>query len=150
MRIWSWLTGAGTKAAEEPSAQEDRPIPLQGDGSFAFQIVGESHYQPQLRYLALGHDPGDGADQLCEAVLVCEDWNPHDSNAVKIDIREYTIGYLSRPQAVEYRKALLAIGCRGRATVCAARIVGGWDRGDRGQGQYGVRLDLVWPVRRRA
>jgi hypothetical protein len=61
---------------------------------------------------------------------------PHDDQAVKVVIRGHQVGYLSRADARRYRAMPTA------PAQVPALVVGGWDRGDRGVGHYGVRLSL--------
>lgn len=143
MSIFSRLFGG----AETAGASNGRGLNLAGDGTYSFEIVGEAHYQAQLRALAHGtHDADASAEHECEATLAIDHLNVHDDNAVKIDIGDYTVGYIARALAPECRRSLSRMGLE-KAT-CRAKIVGGWDRGPRGKGQYGVKLDLVWPLRR--
>jgi hypothetical protein len=75
------------------------------------------------------------------AQLVLESDNPHDSNAVRVDVSGYPVGHLSRDDAIQYREVLAQRGLQGTQCTCEARIVGGWSRG-RDRGDYGVTLDL--------
>ena len=70
------------------------------------------------------------------ARLVLEDDNPHDAQAVKVILDGHHVGYLSRADARRYR------AMRTPPAEVPALIVGGWDRGDRNVGHYGVRLAL--------
>lgn len=114
---------------------------LQGSGAFALAIVGESHYQEALKAIC-GPRSDEGEDRRVEARLVLEDDNPHDSMAVRVDIQGLTVGYLSREHARQYRNQLEKAGHASADAYCKARIRGGWDRGERRQGYYGVYLDL--------
>lgn len=73
---------------------------------------------------------------LATARLVHEDENPHDDQAVRVD------AYLTRASAHIYRRWLAGQRHAGRSATCSAVIVGGWDRGPRGCGHFGVKLDL--------
>src|SRR3989442_12164008 len=114
---------------------------LRGSGAFALAIVGESHYQEALEAIC-GPRSDEGEDRLVEARLVLENDNPHDSMAVRVDIQGLTVGYLTRDHARQYRTQLVKAGHASADAYCKARIRGGWDRGERGQGYYGVYLDL--------
>lgn len=107
-------------------------------GEYATEIVGESHYQKALESLAGGRFE-DAAEKHVSAVLIHEDDNAHDSNAVRVDIRGKTVGYLSREDARTWR----AKAPGSFRHECPAVIVGGWDRGDGDRGHFGVRLDLT-------
>lgn len=56
--------------------------------------------------------------------------------------RVLTVGYLSRDHARHYRTQLGEAGYASANVYCNARIRGGWNRGERGHGFYGVYLDL--------
>jgi hypothetical protein len=112
-----------------------------GNGEFAFEIVGESHYQKALELAAGGRAP-ESVRVRKRAMLVPEPDNPHDENAVRVDIDYRRVGYLSREDAIEYNRRLFKKGLAGKAMTVDAIIVGGWDRGDGARGHFGVRLDL--------
>jgi NAD-dependent DNA ligase len=114
---------------------------LQGPAAFALAIVGESHYQEALEAIC-GPRSDESEDRRVEARLVLEDDNPYDSMAVRVDIQGSTVGYLSREHARQYRNQLGKAGYGSAELYCRARICGGWDRGEGGQGHYGVYLDL--------
>jgi hypothetical protein len=64
--------------------------------------------------------------------------NPYDPKAVRVDIANLTVGYLSREGARAWRSS-------NRTTnpyACNAVVRGGWDRGPDDQGSFGVWLDL--------
>ena len=114
---------------------------LVGPGTFALPVVGESHYQDALEAVC-GPRSDEGEDRVVEAQLVLEDNNPYDSMAVRIDIQGHAVGYLNRRHAREYREQLTKASYPHANAYCHARIRGGWDRGERGKGFYGVYLDL--------
>ena len=114
---------------------------IKGPGMFACEVVGESHYQDAIEFVAGGRKP-EPARMKVTANLVCEHDNPHDKNAVRVDICGRTVGYLDRATAKSYRAQIEQQGV-GRLTLSAdALIVGGWDRGNGDRGHFGVKLDL--------
>lgn len=123
------LFGLGRKAGET----------LAPGRGWTFDIVGEGAYQENLSIICRGKTP-DGHRLDCLASLVLERGNPHDSNAVRVEIDGSTVGYLSRSDAAEYRRHVTA-----PSASCEARVVGGWDRGGRDAGSFGVKLKLRWP-----
>jgi hypothetical protein len=125
-----------------PSGPAVQTLRLPGPGLFSLEAVGESNYQEALERICGGRSY-DGADLLTDATLVHEDTNPYDPEAVRIDIAGGTVGYLSRAHARIYRRQMAMAGHAGRVAVCAARIRGGWDRGEDDRGSYGVRLDVA-------
>lgn len=68
-------------------------------------IVGESHYQDAIRS-ACGWKPGTDTAFDCMAELVPEPTNPHDPNAIMVQIDGRCVGYLSRDDAVVYGPAI--------------------------------------------
>ena len=68
--------------------------------------------------------------------------NPYDSEAVRIEIQDQTVGHLDRETARSFREKMTEFGLTGAAAKCSAIIVGGWDRGDGDRGHFGVKLDL--------
>ena len=99
---------------------------------FSLEVVGESNYQEALERVA-GPKGKDPVDLEVAADVVCEDNNPHDKNAVRVEARGMTVGYLPREVARNWRTQVSA----GRMS-CAAVIRGGWDRGGGDQGHYGI------------
>jgi hypothetical protein len=136
MGVLSWLFG---RSQQPPRSVSQAEIP--GPGSFAVEVVGESHYQDALARICGGVSE-DGAEVYKTAVLVLEDENPHDGQAVRVEIDELLVGHLSRKNAREYRGMLAANGHPTITASCRAVIRGGWDRGDGDRGMFGVRLDL--------
>ncbi len=114
---------------------------LPGPGTFEIDIVGESNYQSALEAICGGRTV-ESAQHTTEAVLYLEDSNPHDNQAVRVDIAGRTVGYLSRRTARAYRKQLKKLGQPRTVFKCDAMVVGGWDRSPTNQGHFGVVLDL--------
>lgn len=115
---------------------------LGGPGTYSLNVVGESNYQAGLEWICGGRS-ARGADKAAEATLTLEDDNPADAQAVRVDIRGRTVGYLDRQKARAFRKHLSICGLRGETFYCEAKIVGGWDNGGGDVGHFGVRLDLA-------
>ena len=139
---WILIIGAGLwffSHVRRGYRGEDQPtLTHRGSGSYRVQVVGESNYQRALERICGGRTE-DGAEKYITAALVLEDANPYDKNAVRVDIDGSTVGYLSRDAAKAYRNRFRSSG--GRAE-CPALIRGGWDRGGKDRGHFGVLLDL--------
>ncbi|NGY66433.1 hypothetical protein G7043_46885 [Lentzea sp. NEAU-D13] len=108
-------------------------------------IVGESHYQDAIAEVAR-HSTALPLDEAipATAVLVPEQANRHDHQAVRVDLLRgdgsaITAGYLRGDQAADYQPLLLELAERGEVGSCPARIMGG------GQRYYGVHLHLGVP-----
>lgn len=121
------------------SNNENQPF-LKGPGLYNFDIVGESHYQNALSIICNGKTI-DGHRKTVIAYLVCEDNNPYDNKAIRVDIDGMTVGYLNRQFAMEYRERLNEAGYSRITMACNALIVGGWLRG-KDEGHFGVKIDL--------
>ena len=108
-------------------------------GDFSQPIVGESHYQEQLRAIAAGRT-AKGERVEFRVVLMPEPKNKYDPNAVVLYAENGgIIGHLSREDAEEYQPAIAAfIKTRGRYPSCNAMMAGG--RGDKKT--IGVWLDI--------
>jgi hypothetical protein len=150
MGLFSWLFGTPRPQYRRSRSSgchnrfEGAPAPvahLPGPGTYAIDVVGESKYQGALAKICCGRTE-DSQNLVVSATLVPEDDNSHDGQAVRVDIRGMTVGYLSRKNARQYRLRLKEAGHPGITATCSAVIVGGWDRGPDDQGYYGVRLDL--------
>lgn len=77
------------------------------DGDEDLEVVGESYHQDNLWQLA-GAQPGtQRVREDIYAVLVAEDNNPYDPNAVAVWIDGLRVGHLSRENAQRYRPGLL-------------------------------------------
>jgi hypothetical protein len=71
------------------------PVVLEGDE--LIRVVGTSHYQDELLELA----PREADEEVrrdAVATLVPEPDNPHDPNAIAVQIEGRVIGYLSRDE----------------------------------------------------
>ena len=109
-------------------------------GNELVNVAGESHYQEALQALTCT----DGTSEIrleVEAVLVPQPANPHDHNAVMVQIDGRLVGYLPRAPAVAYGPMIAEVVARGRAAACEAMIAG---RGG-GPSALGVFLRLPKP-----
>jgi hypothetical protein len=119
--------------ATSPTPQRSAPSsyvdpPAWDDAEFGYLgAVGESHYQDALSRTA-------AAGRVCWATLVPEPENPFDSNAVMVQIRGETVGYLSRTEARRYQRRLLALE---QPLQIPAKIIGG----AQDKPSFGVLLD---------
>jgi hypothetical protein len=108
-------------------------------------VVGESFYQEALHTVAGGRAFGYDFDEHypVTVVLFPEPENPHDTNAVRIDVlqrdRSLKVGYLSREVAKAYQPILLELRKKGSLGTCPGHVTGG------GQKYYGIYLHLAPP-----
>jgi hypothetical protein len=113
------------------------------EGDDLVRVVGTSHYQEALHELA-GPQPGDERTRFeCTATLVPEPDNPHDPDAVAVQINDTTVGYLARDEHPRWREVVDTLAQHGRLAEAAAMIAG---RG----GLLGVFLRLPTPTEAKA
>ena len=109
-------------------------VAVEGPGAFAVNVVGVSQYQRVLEAAA--------EEGVIEAVLVLEDDNPHDDQAVAVHIDGERAGYLSRADARRFRADLAAAGNATLSVRCKAKIVGGFETKSGERAHFGLKLDL--------
>jgi len=113
---------------------------VKGSNSYSVRAVGTSNYQNALEKLAGGRST-ESARTPVKVLLVEENDNPHDENAVKVEIEGKKVGYLSRSNASNYRSLLKGFGVEGVNVAYQGMIVGGWQKeGD--YGDFGIRIDF--------
>lgn len=110
-------------------------VTVQGPGTFAVDVVGVAKYQ---RVLGAAADAG----AIHEVLLVLENANPYDDQAVAVELDGARCGYLSRAHARLYRANLSAVGEGEIAVRCKAKIVGGFETATGERAHFGLRLDL--------
>lgn len=121
-----------------------REIRLHGDGSFDLEVVGESYRQDNFIRL-FGQPKASGVNAFVTACMILEQSNRFDRNAVRIEVEQLHVGYLSRSDAAHFR-ALIRQSSYPNATrfYCQANVRGGWrsryNRRDRGM--FGIWLDV--------
>jgi hypothetical protein len=112
------------------------------EGTDDLEVVGESFHQDNLWRLVSPHCYGDRDRVRTEifALLVPEDGNPYDANAVAVWIQGLMVGHLSRHDARSYRPGLLRLQDQHRQPIALAGVIaGGGIRAD-GPGRLGVFL----------
>lgn len=118
-------------------------VVLEGDGEFGFEIVGESHRQAALELLAGGRSE-NGADFETHALVLPDDKNRYDVNAVVVLIDSEIVGYLDKANAKRWREVLFSTGVK--AAMVPAKICGGWVKNNGDTGNFGVKLDVTYPL----
>ncbi len=134
---------AMTEQAVFGPGQRKRCAIVNGDNSFAFSIVGESHYQNELERIALGHERRRGRF-LIPALLVPEPSNFFDKYAVAVQVNRRTVGYLTFEAGPSLLKALAAGGFD--CAACGAAISGGEIMNDGTVAAFSVKLDVTEPL----
>jgi hypothetical protein len=107
-------------------------------GTFNVAVVGVYFHQEILQKIC-GNKREEGVPIYKQAMLVPENDNPEDANAVRVDIEGETVGHLSRRNATLWRSKMISEN-RSGVVMRPAEIV--WDKGYVAEGSYGVLLDL--------
>jgi hypothetical protein len=107
-------------------------------GKFHVSVVGVTFHQEALQIIC-GNKREEGVPIYKQAIMIPENDNPEDANAVRIDIGGETVGYLSRRNATVWRGKMISENRSGEV-MCLSKIV--WDRGYIAEGSYGVLLDI--------
>jgi hypothetical protein len=142
-------------AEERPAAQQrarfsdDRPAWMREgqleatlvQGHQSLNVVGESHYQENLwRVIGGKRPPHEHVNENVYALLVADENNPYDANAVSVWIDGLKVGHLSREDAQRLRPGLLALQAKhGQPIALEGAVIGGGIR-EHGPGMLGVFL----------
>jgi hypothetical protein len=129
-----------TPGEERPAWMVDGMEAVLLKGAKDLDVVGESYYQENLWHLVGPHRRDERVRSAIHALLVAEDANPYDTNAVAIWIEGLKVGHLSRAVARRCRPGLLHLQEHyGQPIAIEGVIVGGGIRED-GPGRLGVFL----------
>ena len=93
----------------------------QGNGDYVLPCAGSSHYHDALAAVAV-HPAGRQALTFCRVLLMPEDNNPHDPQAVAVYAEGRKAAHLSRNDAQAYRAAVLGHGLQLGPMTCDAAI----------------------------
>lgn len=137
----NFLKNLFAKKEENKENQEIDEVEFPPHGNYDLEIVGESHYQSNIESIC-GERKERGEYFETVANLILEDTNPHDKNAVRIEIQSKPVGYLSKEVAKLYRAILTENKHPKAVGACKALIKGGWKRKNGDIGSYGVWLDI--------
>jgi hypothetical protein len=109
-------------------------------GYETLEVVGESNYQDNLRALTGYRPPEEHVEEEIRAILVAEDHNPYDPDAVAVWIGGLLVGRLSRENARLYRPGLLAQQQERGTPIALAGVITGGRKGADRAGMLGVFL----------
>jgi hypothetical protein len=128
-------------ATPAPSAARNMSVSAHlHKGDEDLEIVGEANYQSAL-WAICGGSVGERVRHRVVAVLIPEPQNPHDENAISIQIDGQLVGYVARDLAVRYGPGLKDLMTRcGGYVALEGVIVGGGYYND-GPGKLGVWLE---------
>jgi hypothetical protein len=113
-------------------------VQLLGGGE-TLEVVGESNYQDAL-WSAVGGWREEPIRQEAIAVLVPEEDNPYDVNAVSVWVNGLKAGYWSRESAARYRPGLLALQARHDMRIALRGVIAGGGMRADGRGLLGILL----------
>lgn len=112
---------------------EESSAPVEGedywakyDGTRKLSVVGESNYQDALMRVSGAPTSGEYRHD-CSALLVLEPGNPHDPNAVMVQVDGECVGYLSRHNARRFGPKVRKMIEAGETPTCMAFIGRGPD-----------------------
>jgi hypothetical protein len=144
---------ADSRAATQPADLTDsspwgeRPAWMQDGirvnllvGYETLEVVGESFYQDHLRAITGYRPPEEHVEEEIRAILVAEDHNPYDPDAVAVWIEGLLVGRLSRENARLYRPGLLAQQQEFGTPIALAGVITGGRKGSDRAGMLGVFL----------
>ena len=137
-QFFSFLTPQ-KKAPSKPEPQET--FVLVGSFSYGRQVISAAQDQATLEFLFGPHAP-HGVRRQATAWLIPEEENPHDRNAVRVEIRGKGIGYLHPSDASLFRRQRAAREMPNAIGQCQAVVSGGWISRDGRKGPFEVWLDL--------
>ena len=120
-----------------PSGRE--PPRIKGNGRYSVVAVGESFYKPALHAIFGVSEEDGGEEKHLDGVLVLEDDNPHDKNAVAVTLMGKKVAHLSREVAADFRKAIARDGLSQWKEFAVGVEV--WVSDDP-EDHYSVRVDL--------
>ena len=130
-----------SNASGQPSSK-DEIFFLRGSATFGVEVVEGDHYQTVFEAICGPRVPS-GIHRLVTAVLVLDDKNRQDRNAVRVEVQGKPVGHLRRETGILYRQQLQARGTPKAIGRCQAVITGGWLSSDGRKGDYEVALDIA-------
>lgn len=107
-------------------------------------VVGESNYQAALAEITGRRDFSE-VQYECMAILIPEPRNPHDANAIRVEIKRRKVGYFSREDAAVYSPYLRRLAQHGKLACCEAFISGRGEGPDTLTNNMGVFLSISPP-----
>jgi hypothetical protein len=121
---------------------------LDGPGLFLFEVAGQNHYQPAILQLLQGRfqesealeSTAQSAEHYVTAILRSEPSNPHDCNAIAVEISGLKVGYLDRLTAAKLTNQSKRLGFDRIEATCKAKLSGYRSHGDQAA-KVNVMLD---------
>lgn len=110
----------------------------EGGEQYPFNIVGEAAYQNNIARFALQRGERGVFTEL-DAIIQHEPANNYDSNACKVTINNFLVGYLAKNHAKSWLNMLQKNNILSSAKIHVSAVIVG---GGKGFENYGVRLDV--------
>ena len=111
---------------------------LDGPGLYLFEVAGKNHYQSEILQLlqdrfeesAALESTAQSAEDYVTAILRSEPTNPHDCNAIAVEISGLKVGYLDRHTAAKLTNQSKRLGFDQIEATCKAKLSGYRSHGD--------------------
>jgi hypothetical protein len=111
---------------------------LDGPGLYLFEVAGKNHYQSEILQLlqdrfeesAALESTAESAEYYVNAILRSEPTNPHDCNAIAVEISGLKVGYLDRHTAAKLTHQSKRLGFDQIQATCKAKLSGYRSQGD--------------------
>jgi hypothetical protein len=128
------------KASGKPLSEKEMVF-LMRTSKFELDITREDQYRATLKAIYEPCVPR-GVNQFETAWFILEDRNPHNKNAVRVEIRCKQVGDPTPEAAILSCQHLKARGTPKADAQCQTVIRGGWISSDGRKGSYGVSLAI--------
>lgn len=120
-------------------------VSYQGDGIFEQRVVGLNYHDDECAAVLRAVDDINSGREEMSADLIREPSNPHDRNAIRVDILGNTVGYIPRDAAASMAQRLDARG-RNIEIQCPALVT--WSPVDREI--RAILLDIAYDAQAKA
>ncbi len=130
------------KAGDVPANEEPGLTPVSATlllGEETLEVVGESLYQDNLWRL-VGGLTEHPVHQDCIAVLILEDDDPDDRNAIAVQVHGLMVGHLAVETAARYRRGLERLMRRYGQLIALEGVIAGAGHGEDGVARLGMVL----------
>jgi hypothetical protein len=119
---------------------------LDGPGLFRFEVAAQNHYQPAILQLlqnrfqesAALESTAQSAEYYVTAILRSEPSNPHDCNAIAVEISGLKVGHLDRHTAAKLTNQCKRLGFDQIAATCKAKL-----SGYRSHGEQAAKVNVM-------
>jgi len=121
---------------------------LDGPDLFLFEVAAQNHYQPAILQLLQSRfqesealeSTAQSSEHCVTAILRSEPTNPHDGNAIAVEISGLKVGHLDRHTAAKLKNQSKRLGFDRSEATCKAKLAGYRSHGDQAA-KVNVMLD---------